>query len=307
MLRRNILIFHAGALGDFILTWPIAMACLRAFAQSRVFYVTQSEKGKLAERVLGTETKDSEGGWHHLFGDPQKLPDPARRALEGAQLIINFVAKDRDPWVNNARDLSRGAEIVTIDPTPNSPIPNKILAAATDQMLRSIQEKGASTLWQGGPDILIHPGSGSREKCWPLNHWLDLIPQLPAAARILLGEVERDRLSTADIAKLEKLAPLHWPATYSDLLVHLTTARAFIGNDSGPAHLAGILGLPTLALFGPTDPAIWSPRGPRVKALRARSMSTLAPIDVLQALQSLLASSPVPGNSPPVGTADDVD
>src|SRR4051812_33953117 len=103
MLRRNVLIFHAGALGDFILTWPIAMAALRIFAQSRVFYVTQSEKGKLAERVLGTEAKDSEGGWPPLFADPAKLPDPARRALEGTQLIINFVASESDPWTANAR------------------------------------------------------------------------------------------------------------------------------------------------------------------------------------------------------------
>jgi heptosyltransferase-3 len=299
MLRRNVLIFHAGALGDFILTWPIAMAALRIFAQSRVFYVTQSEKGKLAERVLGTETKDAEAGWHHLFADPANLPDPARRTLEGAQLIINFVAKDSDPWTANARSASHGAEIVTIDPTPNSPIPNPILAAATDQMNRSILKKGVRTLLLPGPDIVLHPGSGSREKCWPLDHWLQLIPQLPAPARILLGEVERDRFSPSDIAKLQSLAPVRYPATYTDLLAELSTARCFIGNDSGPAHLAGIIGLPTLAIFGPTDPSIWRPLGPHVQTLRSPT-----PSDVLETVQSLLST---PTNSPPPVSADDVD
>ena len=40
-------------------------------------------------------------------------------------------------------------------------------------------------------------------------------------------------------------------------------AARFIGNDSGPGHLAAITGIPTLALFGPTDPARWRPLGPQ--------------------------------------------
>ena len=38
---RNILLFHAGALGDFVVTWPLALALARLHPQSRVFYVTQ--------------------------------------------------------------------------------------------------------------------------------------------------------------------------------------------------------------------------------------------------------------------------
>ena len=67
MLRRNVLIFHSGALGDFILTWPLALALGRLFPQSRVFYVTARQKGLLAERVLRVESVDVETGWHHLF------------------------------------------------------------------------------------------------------------------------------------------------------------------------------------------------------------------------------------------------
>ena len=37
--------------------------------------------------------------------------------------------------------------------------------------------------------------------------------------------------------------------------------RFFIGNDSGISHLAAALGLPTVAIFGPTDQRVWSPRG----------------------------------------------
>ena len=41
----------------------------------------------------------------------------------------------------------------------------------------------------------------------------------------------------------------------------------FVGNDSGTTHLAAMLGAPTVALFGPTDPAVWAPTGPRVRVL----------------------------------------
>jgi ADP-heptose:LPS heptosyltransferase len=48
-------------------------------------------------------------------------------------------------------------------------------------------------------------------------------------------------------------------------------ARAFVGNDSGPTHLAAQLGIPTIALFGPTDPRCWSPVGPAVSIVSPAS------------------------------------
>jgi ADP-heptose:LPS heptosyltransferase len=46
-----------------------------------------------------------------------------------------------------------------------------------------------------------------------------------------------------------------------ELAVWLATARVYIGNDSGITHLAAAVGTPVIALFGPTDPRIWVPRG----------------------------------------------
>jgi ADP-heptose:LPS heptosyltransferase len=48
----------------------------------------------------------------------------------------------------------------------------------------------------------------------------------------------------------------------------LAGARLYIGNDSGVTHLAAAVGTPVLALFGPTDPAVWAPRGPNVRVAR---------------------------------------
>ena len=50
----------------------------------------------------------------------------------------------------------------------------------------------------------------------------------------------------------------------------LSQCRGYVGNDSGITHLAAAVGIPTLALFGPTDPAGWGPRGRQVSILRAQ-------------------------------------
>ena len=74
MLRRNVLIFHSGALGDFIVTWPLALSLARLFPQSRIYYITAGQKGALAERVLRLESADSESGWHNLFSERPHFP-----------------------------------------------------------------------------------------------------------------------------------------------------------------------------------------------------------------------------------------
>ncbi len=49
----------------------------------------------------------------------------------------------------------------------------------------------------------------------------------------------------------------------------LSRASLYVGNDSGVTHLAAALGVPTIALFGPTDPRSWAPVGPRVAIVTA--------------------------------------
>jgi ADP-heptose:LPS heptosyltransferase len=49
----------------------------------------------------------------------------------------------------------------------------------------------------------------------------------------------------------------------------LRRARLYIGNDSGISHLAAAVGTPVVAMFGPTDPAVWAPRGEHVTVIRA--------------------------------------
>src|SRR3954471_10145648 len=128
LLRRNVLIFHLGALGDFVLTWPLAMALARIHPQSRIIYVTHGQKGKLAEKVLHIESTDVEGGWHHLFGSPADLPPPAKKNLDGAHSIISFIATEGDPWCTNVRSLAPEAQLIPFQPRPanDDPFPGHV-------------------------------------------------------------------------------------------------------------------------------------------------------------------------------------
>jgi heptosyltransferase III len=68
-----------------------------------------------------------------------------------------------------------------------------------------------------------------------------------------------------------------------ELACWLATARLYIGNDSGITHLAAAVGIPVVAIFGPTDPGVWAPRGERVRIVSGN----LADISVDQALDAV--------------------
>jgi ADP-heptose:LPS heptosyltransferase len=77
------------------------------------------------------------------------------------------------------------------------------------------------------------------------------------------------------------------PSTYVDLFNELASTAVFIGNDSGPGHLAGVIGLPTLILFGPSEPATWRPLGPKVRTLRNLILSDLTVDEVYSVAKEL--------------------
>ena len=295
MFLRNVLIFHAGALGDFVQAWPLGLALGRLYPQSRVIYVTQRQKGLLAEKALRLEFANVESGWHHLFGDATRLPEICRSKLASAHSIFSFIAKPGDGWMNAVASIAPHAQVTGISTGAWHQILESMntlpaVQAAMSQILASIADRGIglSRPTETGP-IAIHPGSGSPDKCWPIDSFLALIDRLHAAGhrcRILLGEVELERWPAEQIHRLQSAEETVHPATYVDLLRELSGCSAFVGNDSGPGHLAGIIGLPSVILFGPTDPAIWKPMGPRVRAFRADPLTSL-PVDrVFQELSS---------------------
>ena len=124
--------------------------------------------------------------------------------------------------------------------------------AAARQILRSVSERGLGAGQDGNGYVVIHPGGGADRKCWPADRYLALAERLASAGktvRVLLGEVELERWPTKQIEQFKSVCQVQTPANLVDLMSHIASASAFIGNDSGPGHLAGILGVATLSLL----------------------------------------------------------
>jgi lipopolysaccharide heptosyltransferase III len=114
---------------------------------------------------------------------------------------------------------------------------------------------------------VILPFSGSPRKNWPLERYRELAQRLSLPVQWCAGPEE----ALDHAVRIENL----W-----DLACWLRGARIYIGNDSGITHLAAAVGTPVVAIFGPTDPELWAPRGDRVHIVNG----TLDDIDVYQVL-----------------------
>jgi heptosyltransferase-3 len=121
---------------------------------------------------------------------------------------------------------------------------------------------------------VVHPFSGSAKKNWPLSRFRELAARLPMAVQWCAGPQEE----MAEAVRIDSLFELGcW----------IRSARIYIGNDSGITHLAAAVGAPVVAIFGPTDPAVWGPRGDRVRVVHG-NLEEISVNEVLYAACSLL-------------------
>jgi hypothetical protein len=105
-----------------------------------------------------------------------------------------------------------------------------------------------------GGFAVIHPFSGGASKNWPLERFRTLAKRLDIPVCWCAGPQE----PLPDATRFDDLY---------QLALWLARARLYIGNDSGITHLAAAVGTPVVAVFGPTDPAVWGPRGERVRVV----------------------------------------
>jgi ADP-heptose:LPS heptosyltransferase len=108
---------------------------------------------------------------------------------------------------------------------------------------------------------VIHAGSGSAQKNWPFKRFMQVADVLRKQGKKIVwikGPAE-GALEFPDNDRIVKNPLL------SLLAALLERSEMFLGNDSGIAHLAACVGCPSLVLFGPSDPQVWSPRGDRVR------------------------------------------
>jgi ADP-heptose:LPS heptosyltransferase len=101
---------------------------------------------------------------------------------------------------------------------------------------------------------VVHPFASSLEKTWPAGHFAAVAEHLKQSGfePVFIGS------RTDDFAPFAAYSTLRG-ASLSEIKSLLAGASLFIGNDSGPAHMAAAFGLPMVVIFSASNPAIWGP------------------------------------------------
>jgi heptosyltransferase-3 len=144
------------------------------------------------------------------------------------------------------------------------------------------------------PFAVVHPGSGSPRKCWSLDRFRRVIEALGERGLggfLVSGEAEAGR--EADLAALP--LPSGWRRLVrpplSDLARLLRVATVYVGNDSGPTHLAAACGAETIAVFRDEFASAWAPFG-RATVLSAPNVEEVAAEAVIAVLARVLDGAP---------------
>jgi ADP-heptose:LPS heptosyltransferase len=110
-----------------------------------------------------------------------------------------------------------------------------------------------------GSRIVIHSGAGRPTKIWPLDRFCAVVRRLRGNGYSVQVLCDANQLEWWQSQSIECSAPIG----VAELLAALEGASAFVGNDSGPGHVAALLGVPPFTLFGNQFPAAFAPVHPR--------------------------------------------
>ena len=308
-LSLRALVIHPGAVGDCLLTLPLARFIKHALGlggvdlMARMDYVGFYPGRTCIDAVRSIESVEM----YRLFTKADQFHvgdhDPLIITFMDYALIVSFLGTANSDFETNLTytvHCHRSADVIMLPLKPSEPseqhvadyyceevthqcalLPDWRHPPTKDSLLvkpkAGDQARGREILGQVGvvpssPLLVLHPGSGGREKCWHVGNYLAIaqaMKQQGWAVTFMLGPVEQERLGGAQIEKLVTCAPVIADLKLDDVVAVLSCAQAFVGNDSGISHLAAAMGVRTCTVFGPSCSAMYQPVGPSVQVFNA--------------------------------------
>jgi heptosyltransferase-3 len=297
---NRILVIRGGAIGDFMLTLPALKALRDAWPHAQIEILGYKHIVVLAENRFYAQAVHSieYGLLSSFFARKSELPAELANYFASFDLIVSYLYDPDRIFENNLRRC--GVENLLCGPS-------KIVenaGHAADQLARPIEEMGirvvdltekvfpsiedrqfASDFLRSvqQPIVAIHPGSGSKEKNWPLENWIALFSGtdgFPDAEgkhgrhekfpSLVVISGEADKSQTEQLEREWKDRDVRFVKNLP--LPHLAAVlerSIFIGHDSGISHLAAAAGASCVLLFGPTNPNVWAPRNKNMQVIRA--------------------------------------
>jgi heptosyltransferase III len=303
-MNGRILVIRGGAIGDFIVTLPVLRALRNAFpgVHLEVLGYPHIAELALAGGLVDAVKPIDSRPLASFFARGGSLPDALADYFAGFHLVLSFLY---DPDQIFRLNVARVTEAQFIQ-GPHRP-DEQTDTTASAQFLVPLQKLGIFdsdpvpqlTLSAAPPSgrLALHPGSGSVTKNWPASRWEELLERLLADAdmtvQIVGGEAEGGLLERLAANRPQERLVTSRNLPLTELARVLAGCRAFVGHDSGISHLAAAVGLPTLALWGPTREVLWRPGGAHVTTLRHANGLEALPVEVVhRAITELWSGQP---------------
>jgi len=302
---RRIVVIKLDQIGDVILSIPALANIRMRFPKAHMAMVVNSSSEPIARRIpYLDEVFCYDAGFFHRSGKRKMLDfargmrfarDMRRRKfdlivdLRGsfASLLFALVAKsryriDRGTYLvlrklGRTSPASEHEADVNLDILARAglPVPTREMSLELSQDDMNIANSllgHTNKLASPSPIVVIHPGSPGHLKCWPAESYAQLAHQLLreySVRVVLVGDKSEMQVAQSIMSAIDGQATdLSGRTTLGQLAAVLRRATLFVGNDSGPMHLAAACGTKVIGLFGPTSPQRFGPYGDRCMALR---------------------------------------
>lgn len=310
---RRILVIRTGALGDTIVMSVVYQALRAYFPSAWIEALGHVERLRLIttpgliDRLRSLESAE----FAELYLEQARLSERLTRYFHQFDTILLY-SVDSENALHHALCKICAQSVHAFPPFP--PVGERVHITA--YLLRTLQDLGIhadgikpeiafpESVSHDFPNemvIAVHPSSGSRQKNWPAEYVGDVcgwfIEHYQAHILLIRGPADADAAqAVAPRLPNQAVTLLHEP-DLRKLAARLRQCRVYLGNDSGISHLAAAAGVPSVVLFGPSDPRVWRPIGPRVRVLRGNGRpycEGIAVKDVRQALEAMLRAG-LPG------------
>lgn len=305
---RRILVLRGGALGDFLVTLPALALLRRRWPGAVIELAGNPVAGELARSrgLLQAVHSSAQARWAALYA-AAPLGDDFGRWLAEFDLVLSywpdpdgtlahhFPRRPDQRFVAHPSQPSRGPAAAhyadALRPwglEPPAPLCRLEPGAVVDHPVPIDPRERRRQLTRSGPGrIVLHPGSGSARKNWPVERWAEVAGWLRTTRHVEVvacaGEAEAGR-------PLAGLGEVRTGLSLPQLEDLLRSACLFLGHDSGVSHLAAACGVPSLLLFGPTDPTLWAPPTDEVRILhRPGPLTGLTVAEVKAAISDALS------------------
>ncbi len=307
--RRGVII-QPGALGDCILTLPLAQFMKTSLQLGRIDFMGHVEN---SEVFLGRTCVDGIRsidmfGLHKLFTEPKVFhpedDDALISVFSDYGWIVTFLGESGSDFEQNlifTAHCSHAAEVITLSLKPPESFSGHVSDFYIKQFLDDIDSEslkaeheleeplicarqkdifyGKGLLKQAGINlnrnvVVIQPGSGGGGKSWGLDNYCYIAETLKAKdveVAWLLGPAEIDVYSKKTLKRLKEISGCIFDLSLIEVLQLLSCCNYFIGNDSGITHLASALGVKTLAVFGASNSVWYKPMGETVEVFEIDS------------------------------------